>query len=185
MKKLYCIILSIVISFVMVGCSDSLSEAYIRQICHEQGIEDADIEEITSEPTDSLMTTVTTIGTSLNRITMSVADFYSGQIKKDSCEKVFDECNKIVDAVAYSWRFGSVLTEKNDSLKQLYPHHFRKVEKVTVKFKSGQTKTIRVLFDNSSKPIPLMTEKEVEYELNEYQEEMLQRYQKVLDYTFN
>ena len=30
-----------------------------------------------------------------------------------------------------------------------------------------------------------MTEKEVEYELNEYQEEMLQRYQKVLDYTFN
>lgn len=180
MKKLYCIILSIVISFVMVGCSDSLSEAYIRQICHEQGIEDSDIEEITSEPTDSLMTTVTTIGTSLNRITMSVAEFYSGQIKKDSCEKVFHECNEIVDAVAYSWRFG-----RNDSLKQLYPHHFRKVEKVTVKFKSGQTKTIRVLFDNSNKPIPLMTEKEVEYELNEYQEEMLQRYQKVLDYTFN
>ena len=172
--------MSIVISFVMVGCSDSLSEAYIRQICHEQGIEDSDIEEITSEPTDSLMTTVTTIGTSLNRITMSVADFYSGQIKKDSCKKVFHECNEIVDAVAYSWRF-----DRNDSLKQLYPHHFRKVEKVTVKFKSGQTKTIRVLFDNSNKPIPLMTEKEVEYELNEYQEEMLQQYQKVLDYTFN
>ena len=172
--------MSIVISFVMVGCSDSLSEAYIRQICHEQGIEDSDIEEITSEPTDSLMTTVTTIGTSLNRIAMSVAEFYSGEIKKDSCEKVFDECNEIVDAVAYSWRF-----DRNDSLKQLYPHHFRKVEKVTVKFKSGQTKTIRVLFDNSNKPIPLMTEKEVEYELNEYQEEMLQQYQKVLDYTFN
>ena len=172
--------MSIVISFVMVGCSDSLSEAYIRQICHEQGIEDSDIEEITSEPTDSLMTTVTTIGTSLNRIALSVAEFYSGEIKKDSCEKVFDECNEIVDAVAYSWRF-----DRNDSLKQLYPHHFRKVEKVTVKFKSGQTKTIRVLFDNSNKPIPLMTEKEVEYELNEYQEEMLQQYQKVLDYTFN
>ena len=179
MKKLYCIILSIVISFVMVGCSDSLSEAYIRQICHEQGIEDSDIEEITSEPTDSLMTTVTTIGTSLNTIAMSVAEFYYGQIKKDSCEKVFDECNEIVDAVSYSWN----IIGSNDSLKQLYPYHFRKVEKVTVKFKSGETKTIRVLFDNLNKPI--MTEKEVEYELNEYQEEMLQRYQEVLDYTFN
>ena len=171
MKNLYCIILTIVSTFVMAGCSDSPSEAYVRQICHEQGIEDSDIEEITSEPTDSLMTTVPTVSLAVLSITTSVSELYSGQIKKDSCEKVFHECNEIVDAISYSWRFGSILTESNDSLKQLYPNRFGKVEEVTVKFKSGETKTFRVLFDKLNKPI--RTEKEIEYDLNEYQNNTL------------
>lgn len=173
MKKLIMFFATIFIMVASVSCSDSPSEAFVRQICHEQGISDSDIKSIKSEPSDSLANPYI-IGNNLGFVAYGVECFCKGELTADQVEKRFDETFALHDSVKYSWY---VDVKPNDSIS------CRKVEKVTITFNSRQTKKIRVVFDNTNTPV--MTEKQVGEMLDEDFESLMDLYKTYLHCLYN
>ena len=99
-------------------------------------------------------------------------DFWDGNISREEYQKIIDERAQLLQDIQNSWQFSMVV---NDSLKQLskYDGMWRKVYKVLVTMKSGDTKEPRVLMDNDG-ITPRMLEMDFGRQLEEYQRDILQ-----------
>lgn len=100
------------------------------------------------------------------------ADFWQGTISREEYRKIIDKREHLLNDIEYSWRFPLVV---NDSLKKLgkFDGMWRKVYKVLVTMKSGDTKNPRVLMDGDG-ITPRMMERNFERQLEEYRREIMQ-----------
>ena len=99
-------------------------------------------------------------------------DFWEGNISPDEYQKIIDERAQLLRDIQDSWQFPLVV---NDSLKTLskFDGMWRKVYKVIVTMKSGDTKEPRVLMDNDG-ITPRMLEMDFGKQLEEYEREIMQ-----------
>ena len=106
------------------------------------------------------------------RFAMAGADFWQGNISREEYQRIIDERERLLYDIEYSWRFPLVV---NDSLKKLskFENQWRKVYKVLVTMKSGDTREPRVLMDGDG-ITPTMLERDFEMQLEEYHREILQ-----------
>jgi len=171
MKKLFFILATLLL---VCSCtesiSDSKSEAFVRQICHEKGILDSDIKSIKSSPSDSLLNPYMA-GNNAAYIANNVLKFCKGEITSAECEKVLDEQFNLIQDIQNSW-LSNKAEAKDDYI-------LRKVEKVDIEYKSGKKETIRVLFDNTDTPVK--TEKQVEELINDALEDYYKDYELYID----
>ena len=100
------------------------------------------------------------------------ADFWQGTISREEYQRIIDEREHLLNDIEYSWRFPLVV---NDSLKKLgkFDGMWRKVYKVLVTMKSGDTKNPRVLMDGDG-ITPRMMEVDFGRKLEEYHREIMQ-----------
>lgn len=100
------------------------------------------------------------------------ADFWQGTISREDYQRIIDEREHLLNDIEYSWRFPLVV---NDSLKKLskFDGMWRKVYKVLVTMKSGDTKNPRVLMDVDG-ITPRMMEVDFGRQLEEYNREIMQ-----------
>ena len=99
-------------------------------------------------------------------------DFLEGNISRENYQKIIDERAQLLQDIQDSWQFSMVV---NDSLRRLskYDDMWRKVYKVLVTMKSGDTKEPRVLMDNDG-ITPRMLEMDFGRQLEDYQRDILQ-----------
>ena len=99
-------------------------------------------------------------------------DFLEGNISRENYQKIIDERAQLLQDIQDSWQFSMVV---NDSLRRLskYDDMWRKVYKVLVTMKSGDTKEPRVLMDNDG-ITPRMIEMDFGRQLEDYQRDILQ-----------
>ena len=99
-------------------------------------------------------------------------DFWEGNISPDEYQKIIDERAQLLRDIQDSWQFPLVV---NDSMKTLskFDGMWRKVYKVLVTMKSGDTKEPRVLMDNDG-ITPRMLEMDFGKQLEEYEREIMQ-----------
>lgn len=94
------------------------------------------------------------------------ADFWQGTISREDYRRIIDERERLLNDIEYSWRCPLVV---NDSLKRLgkFDGMWRKVYRVLVTMKSGDTREPRVLMDGDG-ITPRMMEVDFERQLEEY-----------------
>ena len=120
---------------------------------------------------DSLLSDVALANDAV-RFAMAGADFWQGTISSEEYQRIIDERERLLYDIENSWRYPLVV---NDSLKKLgkLENQWRKVYKVLVTMKSGDTKNPRVLMDGDG-ITPRMMEVDFERLLEEYHREIMQ-----------
>lgn len=105
------------------------------------------------------------------RLSQSESDYYQGKISRKKLDAIIDSVSEAIKDVQYSWQFSNVV---NDSLRQLkkFEYQWRKVYKVKVTMKSGDTKEPRVLMDQDG-VTPRCLEKDFEKSLQEHIDNMM------------
>ena len=100
------------------------------------------------------------------------ADFWEGNISRDEYQKMIEDRAQVLQDIQYSWQFSLVV---NDSLKKLskYDSMWRRVYKVLVTMKSGDTREPRVLMEQDG-ITPRMLERDFGKQLEEYEHDILQ-----------
>lgn len=130
-----------------------------------------DIESVEATAEDSLLTDRML---ALGQVQFAKAgtNFWQDKITKEQYQYIVDSTANALQDVQDSWIYGAVV---NDSLRRVnkYRYNWAKVYTVTVKMKSGVTKTVRVLMDKDGET-PRMTEKQFEQRLRGYSDRIIE-----------
>lgn len=178
--KSFTLALTFVIASMLISCS-SITQSqgqknaieYVRGIATTNPLYSSDVvEDITAIENDSLAGT-----TSLNFYSIeynkALTQYYKNEISKDSARKVIDRNADEITKIQTSWQYNGLVDDKDWKAKNL--SLYRKVYKVTIKWKSGKTQDVRVLMDNDG-ITPRATERDVEIELRKATEDILRAY---------